>query len=1189
MMDINRLGLTKIKHNILVEKLEAKMNTKKVILVLALLIIGPTVLLSQQRINMGSNPGFAEYPPTRVSADGVGNIYVVVDDIWNGDRYIIRSYDKLGNLRWEKKDFEFGDIRGIAVQCNSFGDPIRVAVCGKKDRQNYLAFFWESSGDYIDKVWAPAAGRIAADNKSASEIFLTTPHRIYKMGWWGGIIWETSYSAGSDYDFPVIRADRQLVVVDKGYNKIQVFDNASGRFLGDMINLDHLPGNTEYKGMAIHASTNEVVLGLYYSGDDYGSRIRVYKYNNVNKKYEFTFEFKTPGYKDFRIKDITCVPNLKSLIVMDDWWEAAFIYPYWEDKLIHKGVQEFPFIVYKVIHDPPGDRSYSYISSAEKITGSIGLSVTYESETTTSFGAEAEAAGNSAKVSNSTTVGVSAGVQGEFTWSTTTNQTLNSATVYSDADYMGPGHGDVFMGESMEIEYEVHRYFDPANGKQPSIYFLFRPVPNSGSGIYVYSVEYIRNTLYAIDSTWAEQVLSNDIGLDNRIDEDEQEYVEHIKDISKDGGSGALKESKTKSTTKKAKFTTTLKISNKTTAEMSMGVDVPFLAKAKASAGIEVKVGLSIGASISASVTHSNTVGYSLSDDDPTDIFKTKIYLDKRYGSYLFITDHDRSKTSAPQEHYTIPADSIPPVISNLQPLESETVSDKNPFTKADLRDPDNPPMWPGDTNTDPSGINLNAGSMYIDGNIVPHSISSSQISYQPSVGLLNGLHTVDLTVKDKAGNRSQKNWDFVVNVLPGMNFPYVSSAVESRSIVITGYLIHNTVPESTSSKLYYRRYSSSNPVPFSEAEMNRYTTGIQNQSKFQGVIPGDSVRTGYLEYYLLASDGMNTARDPGIEGESYLVEVNPGGLAPPVDSIFVTVEASVLLADGSSSTTVTASLFDIFRNPAPDSLIVYFQTTAGTVLPDSAFTTNGQAVATITALKSSTTLIGKVMASTVEGLFGDTEIIFVGTESGNTAPYPPYVLSPAKNEEVNTTLPILSVLNSYDPDSAAVLTYEFQVYDNSGLTSMVDSVSGIQEGERSTSWTVENELQPGQIYWWIARAYDGIYYSAWTESHFYVSESVTGVESMESGVPTEFTLYNNYPNPFNPVTTIDYDLPKPCHVKLEVFNFLGQHVVTLVDKKQVAGRYSIHWDASQFSSGVYLLRLQAGYETGFQKITFLK
>ena len=81
---------------------------------------------------------------------------------------------------------------------------------------------------------------------------------------------------------------------------------------------------------------------------------------------------------------------------------------------------------------------------------------------------------------------------------------------------------------------------------------------------------------------------------------------------------------------------------------------------------------------------------------------------------------------------------------------------------------------------------------------------------------------------------------------------------------------------------------------------------------------------------------------------------------------------------------------------------------------------------------------------------------------------------------------------------------------------------------------------------------------------------------STATAVPTDFGLGQNYPNPFNPSTLIPYQLPTAGHVRLEVFNLLGQRVATLVDAERSAGAHTAQWDATDASSravgaGVYI------------------
>lgn len=86
-----------------------------------------------------------------------------------------------------------------------------------------------------------------------------------------------------------------------------------------------------------------------------------------------------------------------------------------------------------------------------------------------------------------------------------------------------------------------------------------------------------------------------------------------------------------------------------------------------------------------------------------------------------------------------------------------------------------------------------------------------------------------------------------------------------------------------------------------------------------------------------------------------------------------------------------------------------------------------------------------------------------------------------------------------------------------------------------------------------------------------------------------KFVLSQNYPNPFNPSTMIKYQLAMNSHVKLKVFDMLGQEVATLINTNQKAGNYEINFDASRLASGIYIYKLTAGNYTETKKMNLLK
>lgn len=89
--------------------------------------------------------------------------------------------------------------------------------------------------------------------------------------------------------------------------------------------------------------------------------------------------------------------------------------------------------------------------------------------------------------------------------------------------------------------------------------------------------------------------------------------------------------------------------------------------------------------------------------------------------------------------------------------------------------------------------------------------------------------------------------------------------------------------------------------------------------------------------------------------------------------------------------------------------------------------------------------------------------------------------------------------------------------------------------------------------------------------------------------VPTQYELWQNFPNPFNPITKIIYGVPKPTRVTVKIFNTLGQEVATLVDEQKEAGYYSIQWNTNNISSGIYFYQMRAGNYIKTKKMLYLR
>jgi hypothetical protein len=88
---------------------------------------------------------------------------------------------------------------------------------------------------------------------------------------------------------------------------------------------------------------------------------------------------------------------------------------------------------------------------------------------------------------------------------------------------------------------------------------------------------------------------------------------------------------------------------------------------------------------------------------------------------------------------------------------------------------------------------------------------------------------------------------------------------------------------------------------------------------------------------------------------------------------------------------------------------------------------------------------------------------------------------------------------------------------------------------------------------------------------------------------PTEFSLSQSYPNPFNPSTNIRYGLPQKAVVRLDVFSTLGQRVATLVNEQEDAGYHDVAFNAGRLASGTYFYTITAGDYHASKKLLLLK
>jgi len=163
----------------------------------------------------------------------------------------------------------------------------------------------------------------------------------------------------------------------------------------------------------------------------------------------------------------------------------------------------------------------------------------------------------------------------------------------------------------------------------------------------------------------------------------------------------------------------------------------------------------------------------------------------------------------------------------------------------------------------------------------------------------------------------------------------------------------------------------------------------------------------------------------------------------------------------------------------------------------------------------------------------------------------------------------------------------EFLPHDEDG------NVSITEDNADSLDLTPEI-MRGGYVYMWIEedRSF-GIHNPAFTISLLKAAieelGGTTSIEYPENGIPQEYQLSQNYPNPFNPSTTIEFSLPAQSDVSVTIYDALGNELEVLFSGSKSAGTHSLNWNASNYASGIYFYRLNAGTFNQVKKMLLLK
>jgi hypothetical protein len=193
--------------------------------------------------------------------------------------------------------------------------------------------------------------------------------------------------------------------------------------------------------------------------------------------------------------------------------------------------------------------------------------------------------------------------------------------------------------------------------------------------------------------------------------------------------------------------------------------------------------------------------------------------------------------------------------------------------------------------------------------------------------------------------------------------------------------------------------------------------------------------------------------------------------------------------------------------------------------------------------------------------------------------PTAPLLSSPANGETGISLQPTLSWVAS-----PGAVTYHLQVSNQSDF-----SLPVVDDSLLTTTSRQVGPLKDNRVHYWRVSAKNTSGRSAWSEGFSFTTQAASGLQEDDALVIREYRLLPSYPNPFNPATTISYQIPHAGRVRLRVYSTLGVEIATLVNQDQQPGYYNVKFDGGTLPSGIYVVWLHAGSFVASQKLILLR
>jgi hypothetical protein len=348
----------------------------------------------------------------------------------------------------------------------------------------------------------------------------------------------------------------------------------------------------------------------------------------------------------------------------------------------------------------------------------------------------------------------------------------------------------------------------------------------------------------------------------------------------------------------------------------------------------------------------------------------------------------------------------------------------------------------------------------------------------------------------------------------------------------------------------------------------------------FRGHIPGVIIPTS-VNYYIYAADslGLSSTEPDNAPEAHHSFYAGPDTVSPvishdPLDNILLSAWPPSLRVQVSDNIGIDTVWFEYMIN---DSLTIY---TRGMLKTASADIYEGMFYADSGSVISGDTIHYRILVRDVSGnqniavLPANEYYSFVVFER----PFPPQNVAVTNNEAY---VELQWSASGYEENT------QFKIYKGETIDSFLHLDSTTHNSYTDTLVIL------GRRYYYYVTASSNLFESDPSDTVDTVVETVISIDSQKN-IPGEFKLMQNFPNPFNPSTTILYDLPQRVHVQISVYNLLGQKINTLVDSWQAPGHHEVVWtgqaqNGEKVSSGVYLYHIKAGYFISTRKMIILQ